>query len=184
MSIIEDGKGRGSSMSVSSSNRGNVSAKSNPRSYYVSREDGQFFTWYSSYSATSGDYVIYIKNNSQSTNLVISRMMFGGANAGKYSVEIVSGTAAGTAIEGAHFNRSKVREADSTSFGNAAVTGLSTEDTLGAMRLMAGQTGSGSSSNALILGVTSAIAIKYIGSAGDVDITIFGYFESHDPKSN
>jgi len=184
MGIIQDGKGRGNSMSVSSSLRGNVSGKVNPRIYYVSRDDGQAFSWYSSYSATSGDYVIHIKNTSQTRNLVISKILFSGVEAGKYSVETVTGTAAGTNITGAHMNRSKVREADCDSFGNAAVTGLTLDDTFASMRTLAGASAAGSSSNALILGVTGQVAVKYEGTTGIVDVTVFGYFESHDPELN
>jgi len=184
MGVIKDGKGRGNEMSVSSSLRGNVSAKSNPRIYYVSREDGQAFTWHSSYSATTGDHVVHVKNTSQTRNLVISKILFSGVEAGKYTVESVTGTAAGTTITGSHMNRSKVREADCDSFGNAAVTGLSSEDTFAAMRVLAGASGAGSSNNALILGVTGQIAVKYEGTTGIVDVTIFGYFEDQDPKTN
>ena len=182
--LLEDGKGRGYTMSVSSSNRGNVSAKTNPRSYYISRQEGLYFSWYSSFNADSGDYVIYVKNTSQEKKLVISRIMFGGDEAGKYSVESVTGIPAGTAIEGAFFNRSMKQEADADSFGDAKILGLTTEKMLGAIRVLAGATGSGSANQSLILGNTDALAIKYEGVTGIVDVTVFGYYESHSDITN
>ncbi len=184
MSLIDDGKGRGYSASVSSVNRLNVSAKSNPRSYYISREDGEFYSWYSTYSAADSDIVIYVKNTSQSLSLVISKIMFSGVNAGRYTVMPVNGTASGSDIVGTPFNRSKRKEATAISLGGAAITGITQDGTFGVMRVPAGLTVAGDENNSLIIGPTDAIAVKYEGTAGIIDVAIFGYFEEHSNSAN
>lgn len=182
--IIEDGKGRGYKMSVSSTQRGNVSSKSNPRSYYVSRDDGRLFSWYSTYSATSGDYVLYIKNTDQDRKLVLSTFIFGSDNNAQYTVERVSGTAGGTAITPTNFNLTSGRVAQSDTYGNAAVTGLTNVSTFGKIRSLANAPSVGTSLESLILGTSDAIAVKFAGTTGVIDITVFGYYEYHDTFNN
>ena len=72
MSFINDGKGRGFKASVSSSNRLNVSAKSNPRAYYLSRDEENCFSIGTEYTASDGDIVFYIKNTSSSKEMVLT----------------------------------------------------------------------------------------------------------------
>ena len=62
--LIGDGKGANGPMSVSDSRRGNVSAKTNPRIFYSSRDDEKAYNAImdNNYSATAGDYVFYFQN--------------------------------------------------------------------------------------------------------------------------
>ena len=184
MSTIQDGKGRGNVASVSSSNRLNVSAKQNPRSYYVSRDEERFFSWYSNYSASSGDYVIYIENTDQDRKLVISSMIFCTVGGGKFTVGGASGTGTGTVVDATNFNIGSGRRANANALGNAAVTGLTAGSVYGAVRVTPNASGAGTSSEALILGNGDTVSVRFDGTAGEIDVTIFGYFEDHNPLTN
>jgi len=66
MSVIEDGKGTSKKARVSDTNRLDVSAKSNGRIYYVSRDDKKVFSVNLQISQASGgttENLGYIKNN-------------------------------------------------------------------------------------------------------------------------
>ena len=183
MSIIEDGKGRGYKQSVSSSQRGNVSSKSNPRMYYVSREKGQAFSFLSEYSATSGDFIGCVMNTSSDKNFVVSEIIVGGVEAGHFEVVKVTGTPAGTTITGGLLNFSKSNTAEATAFGDAAVTGLTEDYELSHIRTQASESKSMSFQQSLILSKDTAIGIKYVGTTGLVEITILGYFEDHSGQT-
>jgi len=177
--LIEDGKGRGFKASVSSFLRLNVSSKSNPRIYYNSRVLGSAFTFVSEYSATSGDYVLYIKNTSTVNSLVISGVWASADENAKWCIEKVEGVASGTDVVANPLNFSKKTTATADIKGSAAVTGLTKEATVAASRSMANTTIPMQFEDALIIGSSTAIAIKYIGTAGDVSVTVGGHFEPH-----
>ena len=74
---IQDGKGTNGDMSVSASQRGNVSAKIRDRMFYVSRDDEQAFNAVMpSFSAAAGEYVFYIKNTSSTKNLFMHSLEY------------------------------------------------------------------------------------------------------------
>jgi len=179
--FIEDGKGKNGKASVSAVQRLNVSAKTAPRIFYVARDDERSFTWISSYSATSGDTVMYIKNTDTDRSLIIHYVSVGGANNSKYELYSASGTPAGTTITPTNLNLASRKEANSTQYGNAAVTGVSTVNKLYTKRVLANQSEPIQGiAQALILGFGDAIAITYTGSTGEMDVEVTGYFE--DPE--
>lgn len=184
MSIIEDGKGRGFVASVSSSNRLNSSTKANPRIYYISRDDGQAFSFTSEYSATSGDYVIYLKNTNADKQIVISGIWLSSDNNAKWCIDKVSGTASGTEITGRSLNFTKNNLSDSTSIGDNAVSGLTKTFSVAPLRGMGFTTNPVDFKETLILGNGDAIAVKYTGTSGDISATIGMYFEKQSGAIN
>lgn len=179
--FIDDGKGKNGRASVSAVQRLNVSAKTAPRIFYIARDDERAFTWISSYSATSGDTVMYIKNTDTDRNLIIHYVSVGGANNGKYDIYTASGTPAGTTITPTNLNIASRKEANSLQYGDAAVTGVSTVGKLYTKRVLANQSEPVQGiAQTVILGFGDAIAITYTGSTGEIDIEVTGYFE--DPE--
>lgn len=156
----------------------NVSAKVAPRSFYIARDDERAFTWTSTYSAATGNEVLYVKNDDTDRNLIIHDIVVGGANAGVYTVAQVTGTGSGTTVTPKNLNLSSGRTADATSLGNASVTGLTIGDTISIRRVAAGDnTEFKDIAESLILGFGDAIAITYVGSTGNVECIVHGYFE-------
>lgn len=183
--LIEDGKGRGYKASVSSVNRLNVSSKTNARIYYNSRETGDAFSFTSDYSACSCDYVIYIKNDNETKNMVISDICVSAANSAKWEFQRVSGTGSSCCvIAGRALNFSKNTTADVTSRGNSAVSSLNETYSFTKRRTAAGAGTTIDFDESVILGRNDAIAIKYIGTAGNVEVTIRVHFEVHSTGVN
>ena len=178
MSIkIEDGAGSGKLASVSDKQRLRTTSVASPRAYYISREDGQTYSWTSSYSASSGDEIIYIKNTDTERKLFIDIMRFSAVNTALFEVFEVTGTASGTAITGKNLNLSSGSVADATSYGNNAVTGITIGDRITLVRVPANGVHDLNFENALILGFNDAIAVTYTGSTGIADIAIRAFFE-------
>ncbi len=108
MSIeIEDGTGSGLRAKVDVCNRLTVKSVSFSESAQVSREDGLTYLWTSSYSAGTGQEVIYIKNTSTTQDLVIDKATVNGVLTGLFELNVAAGTAGGTTITGTNANRTK-----------------------------------------------------------------------------
>ena len=99
--IIKDGTGKGTAARVSIDNRLDTSSRSNPRSYYVSRDDVRVYNANSDVAtANAGDYVLYIKNTSETRNLFIGSIEYHSAQAVEWRVWEVTGTPAGASDVG------------------------------------------------------------------------------------
>jgi len=174
---IEDGVGGGKHASVSVTNRLNVSSKASARAFYISRDSGNAYSWTSSYSAGTGEEVIYVKNTHASNKLFIDKIHVGGVLTGLFELYQVTGTAAGTTITGKNLNLTSSNIAAATALGNASVTSLTIGDRITLVRTAATATTLLNMDNTLILGFGDAIAITYTGSTGIVDTMIRGYYE-------
>lgn len=176
---IEDGRGRGYRASVSESNRFNVSAKIDPRSFYVSRDDGLAFKLISiDSSSDAGDYVLYIKNTSDTKNLFVKEIHFTSVNAALWKVWIVTGTASGTAITATNLNISSGRTASISGYGNGAVSGLTSGSILDAIRTDSNGHEHSIFEDALILGPNDAIAVEYdTGTTGASEVGVQFHYE-------
>lgn len=174
---LQDGTGSGSYVKVTTDNRIDTSSRQSTRAYYVSRDAGQSYIWTSSFSAATGNEIIYVKNDSTSKNLYIDFIHVSGVNTGLFEVYQVSGTAAGTTITGRNLNLTSSNVADATSYGDASVTGLTIGNRLYLHRTPANSSGTMEINDTLILGVSDAIALTYTGSTGIVDAEIRGFFE-------
>jgi hypothetical protein len=179
-----DGGGSGRLATVSSFFRLNVSAKTNPRIFYSSRDEGKAFNSISTdVSATAGDYIWYIKNTSTTNNLYVKHLEFHSENAAVWKVWEVTGTASGTTIIESNLNLGSPNVSESLTIGDGAVTGLTTVKQVGTHRNGANGEGEMSYDNALILVPGSAIAVEYdSGTTGAAEIDCFYHFEEIDKK--
>ncbi len=178
--LIDDGKGRGRVASVSEDHRLNSSAKTNPRIYYVSRDNGLAFILTSvDADAVAGDYILYLKNTSATRNIYIKRVAFGAVNAAMWKSWVVTGTAAGSsALSPTNINLTSGRTADATCRGNGAVSGLTATSLLDVHRTVAAEHDHSQWEDALILGTGDAIAIEYdTGTTGLAECSIEFHFE-------
>lgn len=176
---IGDGRGRGLTASVSEANRLNVSAKTADRIYYVSRDDKLSFISTSVIaSAAAGNYIYYIKNTSSTRNLFIFEMHLSSANAALWKVSKVTGTAAGTGITPINMNTGSGITAETASFGNAAVTGLTETAVIHPARNPADGSSDVGFGGALILTPNEAVAVEYdTGTTGGAEVTTEFWFE-------
>jgi len=181
MALIEDGKGSGKKMSVSTTQRGNVSAKTAPRMYYASRDVGLAYNAvYDPMTMAAGEYSAYVKNSSSTRNLFISEIEFHSVENVKWKIWSVSGTAAaGTTVTPTELNLSKGIAAEAVCMhGDTAITGLTTIAQVGSHRSQALSDSGMNFQGSLILGPGDAIAIEYdTGTGGICSHDIFFWFE-------
>ncbi len=181
---IEDGKGKNGDMSVSTTQRGNVSAKTAPRIMYAARDDGLSYSVVcDNVTAAAGDYVGYLKNTSSTKNIFISDVSASAVEAVKWKMWFVTGTAAaGEAVIPTPFNKSKSIPAEAISLsGDTAITGLTTDGQIITGRSTAGAMIDANFHSALILGPGDAVAIEYdTGTTGLCETSLHFHFEGLD----
>lgn len=178
---IEDGRGTGQKVAVSpTGNRLDVSARSNPRIYYVSRDDSNAYSAYSEdASAAAGDFILYLKNTSTSLNLYIDDIIFDAANDSKFKLHKVTGTASGTDIVPTNLNFRSGNTATAEVKGSGAVTGLTSSSTLLSERILGNTSSEFKTSDTIRLGLNDAIAIEYdTGTTGAADASVIFYFDA------
>ena len=179
---IEDGKGKNGDMSVSVSQRGNVSAKTARRIFYISRDDGFAYTVvYEGITAAAGEYIAYLKNTSSTRNLFISDLAAGGVESIKWKLWFVTGTAAaGETVTPTPFNKSKNIPAEAIAMaGNTAITGLTVDGQIGFSRSAPLGGVVGDYHDALILGPGDAVAIEYdTGTSGICEASMQFHYET------
>ena len=175
---LQDGTGKGYVAKVNTKNRLQVTAKTEPAAYINAIADGSSYTWSSSFSAATGEEVLYIKNTSKTELLVLSSMYLGAVNTALFSLYEVSGTAAGTAVTGKNTNLSSGNVAAASAYGEASVTGLTIGDRILQLRVPANSSASYDLQDSIILGFNDAVAVTYTGSTGIADVAIIGFYES------
>ena len=143
---------------------------------HASEEDGLAFSWPSTYSATAADEIISIQNDDNDRHLHITHIEVGGASAALYTLfEVTSGTPAGTPITAQNLNLDSGKVAEETSFGNAAVTGSLSGNTLAVKHVPANESRLLNVKAALILAKSDIIAIT-VGSNSVVAVTVYGFY--------
>ena len=175
--LIEDARGRGYKASVSTTNRLNVSAKTAQRSFYISRDAGDCYNVTSSFSAATGNEVIYLQNTSKTKKMYVDLIRVGGVNTGLFEVFIATGTPGGTTVTPINMNLSSSQSAEATAYGDASVTGLTIGDRLALVRVGATDSKDIPLDSTLALGLNDAITITYTGSTGIVDTLIRIWYE-------
>jgi hypothetical protein len=180
--FIEDGKGSGRKCSVSSVQRLNVSAKTQPRIFYASRDFGNAYNMVCESSSTAaGAYTLYLKNASSDSNLFVSVIEFHSVENTKWKIWEVSGTATGgTSNTPAEMNLSKSIPADVTAMDNSggAISGLTQVKQLGSHRNTALGDSEMDFEGALILGPNDAIAVEMdTGTTGITSHDLYFWFE-------
>jgi len=179
---LEDGRGRGYSASISESNRLNVSAKSNPRMFYISRDEQRAFSAVGiDSSAAAGDMVFHLKNTSASRNMVLHTLAASSANNTLLKLWEVTGTAAsGSEITPTNLNLTSGLTAEADCMGGeaAAITGLATGRLISCRRITASTHIALDLNDALIIGPSDQIAVEYdTGTTGSVELTAVFYYE-------
>lgn len=176
---ILDGGSSGRKATVSSFNRLNVSAKTQPRLFYSSRDEGLAFNAISDCSSiVAGEYCFYLKNTSSTRNIFVQHIEFHSVEAVKWKIWKVTGTAAGTTIDGNNLNLGSGIPAEISAYGDASVTGLTIDYQVGIHRTTAGGEGEMDYTDALILTPGTAIAVEYdSGTTGGCEVDCFFHFE-------
>ena len=160
MSIeIEDGKGSGRRAEVDKENKLSVSSTGHSESSEVSRERGATYLWTSSYSAGTGNEVIYIKNTSTTQNLIIDKATVNSVLTGLFELNVAAGTAGGTTITGTNANLTSGNAASASSYGNASVTGITPGIRIDMARIPANGRATMELNDILILGLNDAVSI-------------------------
>lgn len=164
-----------------SDGRLNVSARTDDRAYYNSRDNGRCFTWTSeATSVTAGLYTLYLQNTSPTTNLVIHALGVSADQTFKAKLAKVTGTAAGgSSIDGVNANYTSSSAPEATARGDGSITGLTPTEVLAVWRGPAHTITRLEIDDIVILGQNDAIAIEIdaVGASASVDITLLGYFE-------
>ena len=179
---IKDGGGTGQKAIVTPTGRLETSARVNPRSYYVSRDEGQVYNATSDVtSAAAGEYVFYIKNTSTTRNMYVGSIEYHSVQAVEWRVWEVTGTPGGASNVGSkNLNLGSANSAEADVYGDAAVTGLTIVGRpIGVHRTSAGGAEGMEFGDALILSPQTAIAVEYeAGTTGNCEIDCFFYFET------
>lgn len=178
MIITDPLSGKSASISTSG-NRLNVSARSDSRIYYHSRDDADVYITNSIDTAAAGEYNIYFQNDSITKNFIVHKITLGSAVLTIFKVATVTGTAAaGSVVIPVNMNRTSSLTAEATARGTGAITGLTEENLLASVSCEADATVIVDFSDSLILGTDDAIAVEYdTGAGGTMHATILGYYE-------
>ena len=174
---IEDSTGRGHGLRITPSNRADVSARANFRSYYVSRDNGLAFTWVSQFIPSSGVFCLYIKNDNTIRDLFLHDILVGSDVNQVITVYSITGTAVGTPITPVNLNRKSGNTAEATSIGNSEVVGLTADEKITIFRVQANDSKDVLLDDTLILGKDDSIAIQ-CSASGVVEIDVRGYYEA------
>ena len=168
-----------------SDNRFNVSSRSDPRGYYISRDQEQCYSMvFSHTAAVDGQYSFYLRNDSPDKDIVVSSVGLNCDTADtRFKLHFVTGTAGdGVAVVPVNLNRTSSNAAVATALedgGGTTISGLTIDGTIdyvgahGAhdeMRLV----------DRVRLGQNDAIAMEFDENAGgtaDAYGVVFFYFE-------
>lgn len=165
-----------------SDTRLNTSSRSNSRSFYISRDDGQAYVLHiKDADAADGDLIAYLRNNSTTKKLYIQDIHISSPVACKFIVSYGnSTTATGTSVTPTNLNKSSSNDADVTAFGNAAVGGVSASTDIASLRISGSSTGEVDFKEGLILGQNDNIVIEsdLITSSPDlIEVDIYFFIE-------
>lgn len=143
---------------------------------HASEENSLAFSWASTYSATAADEIISVQNDDNDRHLHISHIEIGGASTALFTLfEVTSGTPGGTPVTAQNLNLDSAMVAEETAFGNAAVTGSLSGNTLAVKHVPANDSILINTKSGLILAKNDIIAIT-VGSNSVVAVTIYGFY--------
>lgn len=177
---IKDGTGNGNEAKVDDKKQLRVHSISESIFQDASDVDGQAYSFYSTYAATADDNVIYIKNIHTDKHLHIQNINVSSDVASVWALsEVTAGVAAGTTLLGKNLNLSSGNTAQATSFGNAAVTGITTIVPITAISSAAGATEFFNLRGGLIISANDEIVVD-TSATGTVHITVLAFYEGKD----
>ena len=181
MVFLQDGKGRGANASVSpNGNRLDTSSRQNPRIYYVSRDDGQSYSWASTYNVDGGSSIIYLQNTSPTRNLIIDEIDIGALSGGIWELWTCTTDGGGAVISGVNHNLTSSNSPEARAFGNENITSNSSGVLLAYTITPGIGVDNFHTKDSVILGQNDAIIVKTPPTALTAPsgvCTITGYFE-------
>tara|TARA_R110002020_G_scaffold175493_1_gene367384 strand:+ start:4376 stop:4933 length:558 start_codon:yes stop_codon:yes gene_type:complete len=175
---------RASEEAEGSDGRVNVSARSDSRGYYNSRDKKQTYSiaW-DMQDASAGEHVMYLKNTSATKQIVITGVGFNAEQNAKVKLNVVTGTAAdGNELTPVNMNLGSSNAADCAARegGSAAtgITGLTDAGLIDLAYVPANGHEEFRIADRLRLVQNTAIAIEYDeGTTGDCSGVMFFFFE-------
>ena len=145
---------------------------------HVSAEDGLSFSWSSTFATGGTDIeVLSIQNDASDLFLHLDQAWLAATGAATFSLNrMTSGTPAGTIITGSPLNFDRLKTAESTSFGDASVTGTVVGDVVAHILVPASQSVFVDLEGAWVLGKDD---VFFLGCATSttVFVTIIGHFD-------
>lgn len=177
MSVIKSGQ-NGNTANVSSEGMLSVASVSETSLEFASKSNNKAYSFVSTYAATGGDEVLYIKLTSTSDVLVVDEIVIGSSVANVFTLfEVGAGIAAGTNLAAENLNLSSGNSAPVISYGNAAVTGSLTGTNIAIDGVTAGGFQTLDLKGALVLGQNSEIAVT-ASATGTVYVTLIGHLKA------
>jgi len=174
----------GNKAEVSKKYRLKVSSKSNPRSFYVSRDEGKVFNYVSSFDATTGAILFSLENNSSTDQCYVSGITFSALTNCSFDIHktLSSDTPSGTTLTAVNMNFGSANVSEAEAFGNTAVSGITNTTTT---KLMTAKCSAYNDTkldfnDSLILQRGNGLNIALTGN-GVVDVSVNVHFE--DPTA-
>ena len=177
---IDDG-GKNGPVTISNTNRFNVSARTADRTYYESRDEGQVYTVsIEDPGAVADEETVWIKNTSTSKDMIIDNITIGTTALSTWRVKYVTFTTqpTGTSATPTNLNRTSSNVAAAEVRGGAAgVANLIDGPTIVFINVAAGGQTVWDSKEALRLGQDDQIAIE-CETSGIALITVEFHYDS------
>ena len=174
---IKDGTGSAQLAGVDE-NRLLVSARSEDRIFYASRDLGQAYAWVTTTSTiAAGDTVLLVKNTSKTKNLFVADVNIGLVTASEVIVHrpATVATPTGTAVPGVNMNGQSANAADATAIKDETTNSIG--DLITKLRVGAASQEEVNLHGAVILGPDQSIAVDVVTAQAGFDCTIHGWFE-------
>ena len=172
---IESGVGTGNLASVVD-NRLHVSARSQDRIYYISRDHGQAFTFSHSYDYDAADTILLVANNSPDKLFFVHAVIFSSDTSTAWQMHCPAyPTLAGTTITGTNMNRTSGNSANASAIGDE--TGNTQANVIARGIVLANTTVSLQPLGSIILGYHQCIAVDFTTAGTLAACTIRGWFE-------
>ena len=172
---IEDGLGTGERVGTSDQ-RLNVSSRTNPRSAYVSHDDGECFSWSHRYDYDAADTILLVANESTTKLLYVCGVIVGSDTATEFTVHCPAyPTLAGTEIDGVNMNRTSGKEPDASAYGDE--TGNTQANVIERGFVVANGQQRLSMDGRVILGYHDCVAVDLVTAGTMAVVTIIGYYE-------
>lgn len=113
-----------------------VLAVTQPEEEFISHEKEKSFALVSAYSATANDEIAFLRNDDADDEIIVTDVIVSADAACAFTIfRPTSGTAAGTTATPVNLFLGSSIVAEATAYGNAAVTGSLTGDTLGSVEV-------------------------------------------------
>jgi hypothetical protein len=172
---IEDGLGTGERVGTSDQ-RLNVSSRTNSRSSYISRDEGECFIWTHRYDYDAGDTILLVANESTTEDLYICSIKIGSDTATEFAIHCpVYPTLAGTEIDEINMNRTSGKSADDSAYGDE--TGNTQANVVDRGFVAANTTVTVAIDGRVILGYHNCIAVDLVTAGTMATVSICGWYE-------